>query len=214
MNESLEDRLRKMKGNAVTSSEDLKVKIREELGISKSDFNKDATNLLYELILECFRYTPQHPDYESKLKEKLSEYKGINQKIIQRIAHDLNEDHQIYEEVYELGTKVGFLLTKLIEVSEDSELIIHLPNGSLIHSFGYELSVPKVIDIKGDIGGSCGARMEEGTIIVRGNAGNFLGNEMKGGTIKVYGKIDKTAGTMFRWGGQIYHKDKLIFPEK
>lgn len=78
--------------------------------------------------------------------------------------------------------------------------------GNVHSSAGWNMDDGK-ITIDGDSWGSLGEGMSGGLVLVKGNVGGDVGTKMSGGVIKVNGDI-RCYG--YRYGGQIYHKDRLI----
>ena len=64
------------------------------------------------------------------------------------------------------------------------------------------------ITINGNAGNWVGDEMKDGEITVNGNAGNEVGYEMKNGKIHLNGNYKSLSRDIY--GGNIYHKDKLI----
>jgi len=64
------------------------------------------------------------------------------------------------------------------------------------------------ITINGNAGNWVGWYMKDGTITINGNAGERIGWYMEGGEIHLNGDYESLANPIY--GGNIYHKDKLI----
>jgi formylmethanofuran dehydrogenase subunit C len=97
--------------------------------------------------------------------------------------------------------KAGLFLSALINISKDSEFIIHTNHlVQPIDYLGYKNT--KSITVNGDVHDDAGARMKSGSMTVNGNAGMCIGDLMRGGTLTIRGSTGNAVGSGM-WGGSI-----------
>ena len=120
----------------------------------------------------------------------------------------------------------GLYLSALINSSKDKDFKIFTNYLSkTIHEIGYKNT--KNIDVNGNVGVAVGWYMKDGEITINRNAGAFVGWDMKDGEITINGNVGDEVGSGMKdgkihlngeykrlsdeiYGGNIYHKDKLI----
>lgn len=201
----------------------LEKNVKELLKKQKNTYNE---LIVLTLLKNCEEFLAEQ-EYDTTILDVYNYGERRAKKLIYT-KHDLEElSTRIDMNHKDDGCYLGIFLSALInKIITEEETIILRPIVPL-HGVGAYLTKGRVI-VDGDVGFFLGHYMEGGEMIVEGSAQHDTGNGMKGGRLVIKKDVGICTGIFMESGeivvygeirdiaksckGNIYHKDKLVWP--